>query len=176
MAVAVKYSAQVFSGSATWSGGSGTWGSAANWSDASGIHAVPGEFSGFMATDLAAFPAAAGRTAVTLQNSDQPSLLTLTLAGSTATAGYTLTASGTGGRLVLDGGAVGASILVASGSQTISDPADAGQQRHDQPGLGQHAERCGQHRPKRRELFAGALRLRQYDAQRYEHLPGRHDR
>jgi autotransporter-associated beta strand protein len=102
--VAFKYSAQVFSGNATWSGVDGTWGAegtdAGGWLDDNPtvpvIRAAPGTFSGFDSEDQATF---SGDGGIVSLNSVSPSVKTLIFGGAN---GYTL-AQGTGGTLFLKG-------------------------------------------------------------------------
>ena len=109
----------VFSGAAKWSAaGPASWGAGANWTDtaAASVHAAPGTFSGFAASDSTIFDGTSGGSSVTL-NGASPSLAALSFTGG----GYTL-AQGTGGTLTLNGGAGSATVTASAGSHTVSAP------------------------------------------------------
>ena len=110
----------VFSGGAKWNGpANAAWGSGANayWTDtaAAAVHAAPGTFAGFAASDTAVFDA----TSSALVNLDGalPSLAALSFTGGS----HTL-ARGTGGTLTLNGGASPATVTASGGSDSITAP------------------------------------------------------
>jgi autotransporter-associated beta strand protein len=114
--VAITYSANVFDGNATWNPGTTSdWGTAANWSDTNGIHAVPGTFVGFDNTDSATFDSTGATTTVNL-NGTSPSLKALTFNSASS---YTI-APGTGGSLTLKSNTSTATVTDTLGSHTIS--------------------------------------------------------
>ena len=122
VAVAVKYDASVFSGSAVWSVvGGGSWGqfASANWTDTTtpAIQAAPGTFGmEFTATDTAIFNAG-GNGTVTLDGIS-PSLAAITFNG-----GSHPIARGAGtGVLTLKNDSGPATITVSAGSQSITAP------------------------------------------------------
>ncbi|MGA2030663.1 MAG: autotransporter-associated beta strand repeat-containing protein [Thermoguttaceae bacterium] len=104
----------VYSGLATWGGGSGTWSPIANWSEASygGVPGVDGPT--LSATDTATFNTLGAQT-VTLDISPQVSALNLSNGPYTlnTTGAYTLRLSNT---------ATGQASIVSSGTQTITAP------------------------------------------------------
>ncbi len=113
----------VFSGAAKWSAaGPASWGAGANWTDtaAASVHAAPGTFSGFAASDSTIFDGTSGGSSVLL-NGATPSLAALSFTGG----GYTI-AQGTGGTLALNGGAGSATVTASAGSHTISAPVQLG--------------------------------------------------
>jgi autotransporter-associated beta strand protein len=113
--VQISYSGQVFSGNAAWNGGSGSWGTNGNWSDAlaAGVHAAPGTF-GVLGDSATLGPGAAGT--ITLDGAN-PSLAALTFNSS---AGYTI-AAGSGGTLTF-AAASGPAVSVQSGTHSITAP------------------------------------------------------
>ena len=87
--VQLAYSATVFSGSARWTGTSGSsWGTNANWQDtqAAGVQVAPGLFAGY-SDSVVLDDSAAGNRAITLDGAS-PQLSSLTF--STTGNGYTL--------------------------------------------------------------------------------------
>jgi autotransporter-associated beta strand protein len=105
----VSYTAQVFSGSGTWTGGSSAlWGDPANWTDTSGngVHAAPGTFTGFTNTDTATLSGSAA-LAISLLGAN-PSLAVLNLSGTN----YTLS----DGTLTLS--SAGTATVTVNGSQS----------------------------------------------------------
>ena len=122
VAVAVRYDASVFSGSAVWNGPDlGSWGqsASANWTDSTtpAIHAAPGTFgAGFTATDTAVFNA--GGSGTVALDGAFPSLAALTFLGGSHTI-----ARGTGtGVLTLKNNPGPATITDSGGSQSIMAP------------------------------------------------------
>lgn len=114
---------KVFSGRGRWNTpGAGSWGAGANWTDLddAGVHAAPGTFAGFAASDTAVFDAAGGSSVVSL-NGGSPSLTALTFNGGS----YTL-AQGTGGTILLNNGASPATITDSAGSHSITAPVQLG--------------------------------------------------
>jgi hypothetical protein len=115
--VSVPYTASVFSGSGSWTGGSGSWASTANWTDPQtpSIHAAPGTFAGFVNTDAASFSGSGGT--VNLLNAS-PSLAALNISGN-----YTLApSSGGSGQLTLDGSSGPATIAASGASGLVTAP------------------------------------------------------
>ena len=117
-------SVSVFSGSAKWIGPAGaSWGAGAsgNWTDntAATVHAAPGTFAGFAASDTAVFDATSG--ALVHLDGAAPSLAALNFTGGSHTI-----ASGTGGTLTLNGGAGPATVTASSGSDSITAPVQLG--------------------------------------------------
>lgn len=110
----LTYSASVFNGNGAWNGGSGAWGTNANWADSNGVAAAPGVFAGFTNTDTATFSGAGGTVSL---DGATPSLKGISFAG--ASGNYTI-ARGSGGSLTLDNGASRAAIHAVSGTQTIA--------------------------------------------------------
>ena len=131
-ALAVTYTASVFSGNGRWTGTApASWGSgqSSNWADVStgGAGAAPGTFSGFVSTDSATFDSASGGT-ITLDNAN-PSLNAINFSNSAAI--YTIAqGTGTGGTLTLNGSnnttlinsTSGLATVTLSGTQVISAP------------------------------------------------------
>ncbi len=107
----VVASAATFSGSATWVSSSGTtWNNNSNWRDGNNQPGVPGVLPRPVNSDTAAFSGAGSVTAISL---DQPvSLAALSFSNSN----YVLS----GGSLTLNSSAGTATVLVASGTQTIA--------------------------------------------------------
>lgn len=122
VAVEVRYSADVFSGSARWNGAdSGSWGTAASasWIDTltASIHAAPGTFSAaFAGTDRAVFNAAASGT-VNLDGAT-PSLAAVTFSGGS----HTIAAGVGAGALTLKSDAGPATVTVSGVIQSITAP------------------------------------------------------
>ena len=114
---------KVFSGRGRWNTpGAGAWATGGNWTDLddAGVHAAPGSFAGFAASDTAVFDAAGGSSVVSL-NGGSPSLTALTFNGGS----YTL-ARGTGGTILLNNGASPATITDSAGSHSITAPVQLG--------------------------------------------------
>ncbi len=115
--VQVAYSATVFSGSASWTGASGSsWGTNVNWQDtqAAAVQAAPGQFTGYYDS---AVLGRAGNYTVNL-NGASPQLSDLTF-NTPSGSGYTL-GPGAGGTLQFSNSAGTATLFVAAGSHTIS--------------------------------------------------------
>ena len=115
----------VFSGGAKWAASAtAAWGSGsnANWTDtaAASIHAAPGTFTAFAATDTAVFDGSSGGSIVNLDGA-APSLAALSFAGHS----YTI-AQGTGGTLTLNNGASSATVTASAGSDSITAPVQLG--------------------------------------------------
>jgi hypothetical protein len=109
-AFGVNYSGKVFSGNASWTAGSGNWGTGvdANWTDDSHgtIHAAPGTFGGYGGLDKATF--GVDQTATISLNSAAPSLNQMVFAGGTytvdGTGGGNITMAGTTPKIDVTGG------------------------------------------------------------------------
>ena len=115
----------VFSGGAKWAASAtAAWGSGsnANWTDTAAalIHAAPGTFAAFAATDTAVFDGSSGGSIVNLDGA-APKLAALRFAGH----GYTI-ARGTGGTLTLNAGASPATVTASGGSDSITAPVQLG--------------------------------------------------
>ena len=115
----------VFSGGAKWAASAtAAWGSGsnANWTDtaAASIHAAPGTFAAFAATDTAVFDGSSGGSIVNLDGA-APNLAALSFAGHS----YTI-ARGTGGTLTLNAGASPATVTASGGSDSITAPVQLG--------------------------------------------------
>jgi fibronectin-binding autotransporter adhesin len=112
---------EVFNGSGVWTltaGAGGSWGTVENWTDANGIHAAPGTFTGYDKTDTATFTGTGTAATVTLDGT-APSLKTLVLSGATA---YTI-AQGTGGSaLVFKSDTATASLTATGAGHILSTP------------------------------------------------------
>ena len=114
---------KVFSGRGRWNTpGAGAWATGGNWTDLddAGVHAAPGSFAGFAASDTAVFDAAGGSSVVSL-NGSSPSLTALTFNGGSSTL-----ARGTGGTILLNNGASPATITDSAGSHSITAPVQLG--------------------------------------------------
>jgi autotransporter-associated beta strand protein len=116
----------VFTGNATWTGGSGQWGSqgaTTNWTDANSVQAAPGTFAGYANSDTATFDntgLGSGGSATVDLGGATPSLQAMTF-NTTGGGGYAVTGSG-GGSLTLSGSGGPATITVTSGTHAISAP------------------------------------------------------
>ena len=111
--VVVPYVAEVFSGSGSWTGDSGSsWGGNGNWTDSngSGVKAAPGTW-GYK--DTATFSGSGSVTAIDLTGVN-PTLLALNFSKSS----YTLS----NGSLTLNGINGPATVTVSSGTQSIDTP------------------------------------------------------
>ncbi len=117
-------SVTVFSGSAKWNApATASWGSGANanWTDtaAASVHAAPGTFAGFAASDSAVFDATSG--ALVNLDGAAPSLTALSFTGGSHTI-----APGTGGTVTLNNGASTATVTASVGSHSITAPVQLG--------------------------------------------------
>ena len=117
-------SVTVFSGSAKWNApATASWGAGAstNWTDtaAASVHAAPGTFVGFAASDTAVFDATSG--ALVNLDGAAPSLAALSFTGGSHTI-----APGTGGTVTLNNGASPATVTSSAGSHSITAPVQLG--------------------------------------------------
>ena len=124
--VSVGYSVQVFSGSAVWYGGSGSWGvlgTNANWTDtlSSAIHAPPGVWG--VAGDAATLGAGTAGT-ITL---DGPVSLAAHRRLTTPAAAYIADLGKRRDGSIWNSGTSMAAVTVANGNHTIAAAADVGQ-------------------------------------------------
>ena len=117
--VQVSYSATVFSGSASWTGASGSsWGTNGNWQDTlgTGVQAAPGTFTGYSDTAVLDDSATGSRN-ITLDGVS-PTLSSLTF-NTPSGNGYSI-GPGTGGTLQFSSTAGAATLSVLAGRHSIS--------------------------------------------------------
>jgi hypothetical protein len=119
--VQVSYTTTVFSGSASWTGASGSsWGMNGSWQDTqtAGVQVAPGQFAGY--NDSAVLDdTAVGSRAITLDGAS-PTLSSLVF-NTPSGNGYSI-GPGTGGTLQMNNGGAAAAITVIAGSHSISAP------------------------------------------------------
>ena len=116
----ITVTGDVFNGSGRWtlsSGASGSWGAHENWTDANGVHAAPGTFSGFDNVDSATFDGTGSTATVNLDDA-APSLKSITFSGGTS---YQI-AQGTGSNKLTFKSNTGPATVMVSGSHTINAP------------------------------------------------------